>query len=798
MAAINYLPHVFTGAVVSGSQEVPKDYISKNGNDIGSKAEKDDWAEYLATQPGLKIIIPTLLLLFIMVPVFGLIYACCCARCKETQKSSKGIRYCCGILLAILAFLMLLKKTDCLPINSSKSNEEYVLQTTSDHMHHLYVINYNQLVKRIQENIPNEANVTEFHIQLEYQAVEIEKLSEVLKNMPYIKPLIKRFNEELPSAKRLATKLRNALQGLKLDLTAFLTSECKQKQCLEFYREQRIRMLDKGCLQYENLPKTEPLLKSVQEVTDSKFITYPQRAVQQLRQISKTIRDQMRDLLKTIRKDLDKSAKELQKRYEASLKVLRGVVDEMRKNQRKEVKEKLRTRSNPVGALRRKLGSSWYGTTVGIVVIMMLAPLLLLSSLLVALSSPKVASWLLCITLILIFILFSIGIFLVLFYLVHGAFLYHVFCIRKPSQPLTPKYINPNEYLPENLTIPNSLPMLTTSDILQSCLHNESLYNILNLREVYNLEGHRNVVMKDVREALEEIKNSLSQRDLTYIHPKAARMAIEFLRGNLSSYESKLFTKHLCPELMPEPKPGSLTDLTKKLDNLADTLKSGAALRDQSLSLRAYERHLGKPLASKVQRLMHMLNGLDDLLSGGYGNFAKYLNHLLANIKQVDEFLRYDVKNVTDEVGRNISGFVESHLDVYIRMVDEASKGDMESCEPLTRQEDQAKAEYTDLCNRIVKPMNAIWFWLFLFSLLLLPAICCSHFLRCRLKSLRNLSEATLVSLGEGNFVAPSMLPVGLPQCYCYRYLPVSAETNVDYLEDRDDFYVDQLKRKRE
>ncbi|XP_070070314.1 prominin-like protein isoform X2 [Drosophila takahashii] len=665
-------------------------------------------------------------------------------------------------------------------------------------MHHLYVINYDQLVKIIQEVIPDKANVTEFRNQLEVQAEEIENLSEVLKNLPYIKPLMKRFNEELPSAKRLATRLRNALQGIKLDLTAFLTSQCKQKECLKFYREQSIRMLDKGCLQYDNLPKTEPLLKSVQEVTDSRLIAYPQKAVQQLQEMSQAIRNQMRDLLKAIKKDVDKSAKELQKRYEASLKVLRGVIDEMRKNQRIEVKEKHRSRSNPVGALRRKLGSSWYGTTIGIVVLMMLVPLLLLSSLLVALSSPKVASWLLCITLILIFILFSICIFLVLFYLVHGALLYQAFCIRKPPQPLEPKYINPNEYLPENFTIPQSLPMLTTSDILHSCLRNESLYNILNLREVYNLEGFRKDVMKDVWESLEKIDTSLSQRELGYIHPKAARMAVEFLRGNLSRYESKFFTKHLCPELVPEPKPGSLTELTIKLDNLADTLKSGSTLRDQTAYLKAFERHLGKPLASKVQRLMEIINRLDQLLSGGYGNFAKYLNYLLAKIHQGDEFLRYDAKNVTDEVARNISGFVESYLNVYIRMVDEETKGEMESCEPLTRVEDQAKAEYNDLCNRIAKPMNAIWFWLFLFSLLLLPVICCTHLLRCRLKSLRNLSEATLVSLGEGNFVAPGMLPVGLPQCLCYRYLPVNAETNVDYLEESDDFYVDQPKRKRE
>jgi len=111
--------------------------------------------------------------------------------------------------------------------------------------------------------------------------------------------------------------------------------------------------------------------------------------------------------------------------------VLQGVVVEIKKDKNAVVMEKHRSRSTPaLRALRRKLGSSWYGTTIGIIMLLMLVPILLIISLLVALSSPKVASWLLCITLIAIFILFSVGIFLLLFYLVHGALIYQAFCSR--------------------------------------------------------------------------------------------------------------------------------------------------------------------------------------------------------------------------------------------------------------------------------------------------------------------------------------------------------------------------------
>jgi len=68
---ITYLSHVFTGSVVSYAKEVPKGYISKDGNDIGSKVQEDDWEAYLASQKGLKILVLLLVLLFLLILILG-------------------------------------------------------------------------------------------------------------------------------------------------------------------------------------------------------------------------------------------------------------------------------------------------------------------------------------------------------------------------------------------------------------------------------------------------------------------------------------------------------------------------------------------------------------------------------------------------------------------------------------------------------------------------------------------------------------------------------------------------------
>ncbi|EDV50370.2 uncharacterized protein Dere_GG14482 [Drosophila erecta] len=771
LGPITYLAHVFTGFVVSDSKKVPQGYISKEGNDIGSKVREDDWKEYLASQTGLMILVFLLILLFLLMPIFGLIYACCCARCPKNQRSTKGMRYCCGILLALLALLMLLflilaimaatqlnknlknlKATGCYPSKTRKSNEDYIFEKASDRMRHLYIINYDQIVKRIQSNLNHEPAIKNPNREPEVLAKTIEKLSVVLKEMRRITPVIQRIKIELLNARDLATQFRDALRGVKRDLMVFLTSDCTQEECQDFYRANEINMLDMGCLHYDS------------DVIDSKFISYPIRAVKQLRQVSRVLKDRMSDTLESIKKDLNKGAKELEKRYEASLKVLKRVVEEMKNDMPAVVKPNRGTRSTPVAALRRKLGSSWFGTTLGFIVPLMLVPLILLIGLLIALFNPK-------------------------FHIVK----------RKTPQPVDNKSINPNEFLPENVTIYRSMAMLRTAEILQSCVRNESLYNVLGLKKIYNPYGFRDDVMEDVLKSLEKMENTALPGGLEEIHPEADEAAKQLLSGNLSKYDIKDYTRHICLQLVPEPKPGPVNALSRKLESLANKMTPGVALKNQAIYLRAYQKHLGVPLQTIVQRLINRLKQMDRLISGGYGSFSRYLHHLLDKIKLGDDFLRQDNKKLTDGVARNISKLVKSGLNDYVRMVDEPIKGDTESCEPLTREEDAVMVEYADLCKRIVKPMNAIWFWLLVFSMLFLPAITCTHFLRCFLKSLNNYSEAPRVSFAEGNFVAPGILPGALPQCQCYRYLPVAAESSVDYLEGTEDYYYeDQAKRKRE
>lgn len=218
--------------------------------------------------------------------------------------------------------------------------------------------------------------------------------------------------------------------------------------------------------------------------------------------------------------------------------------------------------------------------------------------------------------------------------------------------------------------------------------------------ELHNLKAISDNVTKDVRQSLEKLKSASLLSNLGSIHPQAAAAAQELLWGQLSTYKSTHFTRHMCRELVPEPNPGPLPKLISRLDILARRLGSSPLLVVQTNNLRTADRKLGRPLSALIPIVLDKLRKVDYLLSGGYKSFASYMDILLTKIKQGDQFLSHAKK-----VSRNISDSVESDLDKYFRMLDNSTKEAMQGHVAPTRQESRPMREYNDLCERFAKPM---------------------------------------------------------------------------------------------
>ncbi|XP_070135503.1 prominin-like protein isoform X2 [Drosophila bipectinata] len=693
----------FTGLLVSDSQKIPQGYVSSDGNDIGPKAEADKWRKYLASQRILNIFCLLLILWFIGIIIFGIIYAFCCSKCRSVHVASPGKRYCLGSLLGLLALAMILililailatvqlkknlqslpRKGHCHTSNSSTTvnDDGDMMDTISEPLRKLYVRNYQDLPKKVEDSLENKPHSFG---EVKALAKTIQNLGQGFKNLPKVQTLLDDFKRDLAKGRRLATQLRDGLRGVKRELMVHLISGCKNSQCQDFYRQNEIRILDLGCLHYDSLPDTEDFLKGIQELSKSTFASYPEEAAKQLLSIASAFKDHLNRLLKVVHEGLEKGAKNLQEKHKASLEVFKKVLQDKKEDSKSTIRKA--ASSPPFKALRRKLGSSWYATTLIILCFLMVVPLLLLISLLIVFSSPRVATWLLCLATLTIFVLFWLIIIPLLFYLVHGALLYHAFCSggAGSSKGLTKSHSETD-----------------IRKVLRHCVNNDTLYNALGLKDHYNLDGFRSDLLDDINKDLKNLESASIPTDLKPIHPKADDEAQKLLKSNLSGYNSTMFTQHICRQLVPEPKPGPLPEVIRNLESLSGRVDAGPVLQNQAIHLRAFHNNLAEPLLRILEKLLRALKGVDNVLAGGFGSFAKHITQILAKIKQGDEYLNQDM----NKFSRNINDVVESKLDDYIRKVDEATHDAEAICEPLTRRDSKAMKDYTDLCNRIVKPI---------------------------------------------------------------------------------------------
>ncbi|XP_070141526.1 uncharacterized protein [Drosophila kikkawai] len=450
-----YMPQSATNFLVSKYYRLPQSYISYNGQDIGINAEIDDWRDYLAMQDGLKLLIPLLLFLFLAMPIMGSLYCWFCGRCRNCRTGSKRKCYCCGILLAVAALLMFLFLFLAMVAASQltkglEKNGRCTQRSLHRSPRHLYDPNYKPFLERIE--VPSDAGD---------HAEAIKDLIEVLKNLHAGRLILEEFRDELPIAKGLAIRFRDALRVVKQNLKEFLISHCNQQQCGDFYRDNEIRMLDEGCLHFDRIPSTEDLIKSINEIQASNFVNYPLMAAQQ---IATAYRNRTENQLVAVFKNLHKDASLVEHRV-------------------KKTRPAKAISRIPAAALRRKLGLSWYGSTLGMLLVLMILPILLLIALVVKLFSPNVGSGLLCAFLTAAFMLFSIPLVLVLFYLVHGFLTYNIFCSEyhqvpekriqfddRPDDNRTDdnprNYEPPNDSPPDDNPLDGGLPVLRSEDSL--------------------------------------------------------------------------------------------------------------------------------------------------------------------------------------------------------------------------------------------------------------------------------------------------------------------------------------------
>ncbi|XP_022216613.1 prominin-like protein isoform X2 [Drosophila obscura] len=311
---------------------IPRGYIKFMGTEnmkLGPKVDKNDWAEWLNAYWLMWAWVLLQVTLIITIPFIGVIYFClCCFRCKmgcpacesglnARRRALWGTCLCLIIPLIGLCMILSFLSNGMLErgLQTSKEILEVgtvdtcnFLKDVSDHIHHLFVNNYQEMETHLVTMLLNAPNHLFTDLNDVAEGNSLAELVRILTN------LFKAVMDTGPIESlqdhllRDTLVLRDALRGVKRNINYAAAVLCGHKECLKFLPNFDINFMDTSrCLHLDEVPS----MRDIRWQIMVEYLPEEWRAhyfMGRLRKVSDLIRDEMARVTPMMIRDLRRGA----------------------------------------------------------------------------------------------------------------------------------------------------------------------------------------------------------------------------------------------------------------------------------------------------------------------------------------------------------------------------------------------------------------------------------------------------------------------------------------------------------
>ncbi|CAM4636065.1 unnamed protein product [Lepidochelys kempii] len=305
------------------------------------------------------------------------------------------------------------------------------------------------------------------------------------------------------------------------------------------------------------------------------------------------------------------------------------------------------------------------------------------------------------------------------------------------------KFIDTPGNLPPSMNLTQLLSLkrnLNLTSAYQVCKKGTGLWDILQLRDAYNLEDHLHL-SQYTRDFQKHLNNFNLQFEEIHFLDGAGRRDLEtFQQSGIDQLDYPMFQAEMQNPVVRT----SLEDLARDLEGLRkiqNNITIAGRLANESQAL--WKIQNGTVLTQEA--LVVKLNESVQFLSAMAPHLQPLLKRTMAEIALVETMLPGQVQRL---LRHEISCFTRKELGYfsqYLNWVRRTLTEDVASCQPLATALDNGRVI---LCDRIAEPWNAFWFSLGCCTLFLIPSIIFAikltkHFRPIRNRLISTASEET-------------------------------------------------------
>lgn len=248
------------------------------------------------------------------------------------------------------------------------------------------------------------------------------------------------------------------------------------------------------------------------------------------------------------------------------------------------------------------------------------------------------------------------------------------------------------------------LEPLRISQIVSSCHKNESVFEVLRLENLLNIDQIQEFPKQfQIDEKLNELADNVQITSQVRILNDDARKQIrELSTSDINKFEAYKYVDNLAENITHY----DLNMLADRLKAAADRIPTSSneiktKLEVQQLHLRTYQKNLVEPLISGTNRLLTLSKKLNEKLLFKQASFEKAIKILIKEIDDAERFLNEQGTAYVQQVAHELLDSFSRDIKGYLNLVINATKSEVGRCGPISN---VYNSMIVTVCNRVVDP----------------------------------------------------------------------------------------------
>ncbi|KAK1124273.1 hypothetical protein K0M31_006645, partial [Melipona bicolor] len=253
---------------------------------------------------------------------------------------------------------------------------------------------------------------------------------------------------------------------------------------------------------------------------------------------------------------------------------------------------------------------------------------------------------------------------------------------------------------------PNDVNM---SYIVRNCHLNETLYKVLKLENIYNVNSLREYAGRyDINNTIQQLRRKISlSPDVVILTDSAKSKLNDLAQSGLSDIKFYQYVEILADNITNI----NLEHLSKQLLEVSAELPTGqdeirVNLEKNALDLAYYHDQLVRPMATLSEQLVTKAVTLEEKIKFNHSSMAEAIHHLVDEVTKAQQFLNKDGPEYVQQLATKFGNAFLRQVDDFLERVIAYALSNVGRCGPVSN---AYNATLVAGCNKILDPFNGFW-----------------------------------------------------------------------------------------